>query len=207
MIGPSLTQLGAIGQVPSGSFAESSLPDTRLGREVREFLTRFNGLLAYESALWVRSSTDRPRGLDDWNDPTGWRSEYGDMATDLWFFAEDAFGTQFALLEDSIVSFDPETGQQHSVASSLEDWADQILSDPDVVTGYPLAHEWQVRHRPLGLGERLIPRVPFVLGGDFSVDNLFAMRAERGMSLRGNLATQIRDLPDGTAVRYSFDEP
>jgi hypothetical protein len=188
MIGPSLKALGSLGQVQNNSIASSAFPASRLGRELKEFLDAFNGLLAYESALWMRSATDRPRGLTDWNGSNGWRHDYEEMATGLFFFAEDVFGAQFAAAGDAIVSFDPETGQVQPLAS-----------------GFPLAHEWQLRHRPLAIGERLIPKVPFVLGGEFTVDNLFVMRADRGMKLRANLAVQIRDLPDGTEIEYSFD--
>jgi hypothetical protein len=53
---------------------------------------------------------------------------------------------------------------------------------------------------------RLIPKQPFVVGGDFKLDNLSAIEAERGMLLRANLATQIRDLPDGTKITFKITD-
>jgi hypothetical protein len=50
----------------------------------------------------------------------------------------------------------------------------------------------------------LVPKIPFVLGGEFGVDNVFALEATKGMRLRGELAVQIRDLPNGTKISYRF---
>jgi hypothetical protein len=100
------------------------------------------------------------------------------------------------------VAFDPETGDRRVVASSLEGWAQQLLADFESMTGYPLSHAWQQRFRPLPLGKRLIPKIPFVLGGDFVIENLYPLYSLVGMQVRGELAVQIRDLPDGAQVTY-----
>jgi len=44
-----------------------------------------------------------------------------------------------------------------------------------------------------------------VLGGEFEVENLFAMPASDAMSYRGVIAAQIRDLPDGATVTLTFE--
>ena len=90
------------------------------------------------------------------------------MAEGLLFFAEDAFGGQFALRDEHVVTFDPETGEAQALASSIEDWADQLLADFEFLTGQPLAHDWQARNGALPPGERLVPKVPFVLGGEYA---------------------------------------
>ena len=38
------------------------------------------------------------------------------MADDLWCFAEDVFGVQFAISGEVVVQFDPETGDRTTVA-------------------------------------------------------------------------------------------
>jgi hypothetical protein len=49
---------------------------------------------------------------------------------------------------------------------------------------------------------RLMPQIPFVLGGRFSLSNLFALDAVRAMKTYANLALQIKDLPDGATVNF-----
>jgi hypothetical protein len=124
------------------------------------------------------------------------------MADGYVFFAEDAFGSQFAVRDDIILTFDPETGDAQPMASSIEDWSDQLLADHDVLTGFPVAHAWQVQNGSLAPGMRLVPRWPFVLGGEFVEQNVYPLDAVQGMKVRAELARQIRDHPDGTRVTY-----
>jgi hypothetical protein len=46
--------------------------------------------------------------------------------------------------------------------------------------------------------------MPFVCSGAFSIDNLAALEAARGMTARADLARQIRDLPDGSKIRFEI---
>jgi hypothetical protein len=51
-----------------------------------------------------------------------------------------------------------------------------------------------------------MPKIPFVLGGKYSLDNLYALAAVSGMKTRGNIARQIKDLPDGSRVEFRIIE-
>jgi hypothetical protein len=188
-----------------GTTGEVSATES-LGRELADLLAVRNGFYAFESALHVFpvDSLNSDGSIGAWNRPETWREAYGGMADGFTFFAEDVFGGQFCLREDSIFAFDPETGDSTEMAASLDSWAKLILDEYQILTGQPLAHDWQARFGRLPAGHRLMPKVPFVLGGQFEVENVFALEATRGMRLRGELAVQIRDLPDGTEVDFSF---
>ena len=80
-------------------------------------------------------------------------------------------------------------------------WADRILQDYEVMTGYPLAHQWQIEHGRLLDGKRLLPITPFLCGGSFDISNLYACDALEGMRLRGELSKQLSKLPDGAEMR------
>ena len=179
-----------------------------LGAGLVDLLTERNGFYAFESALLVRplGKSSSPLDLASWNSETLWVSRYAlfNLPT-LLFFAEDLFGNQFAISDSGVVSFDPETGELAPLADSLQSWCDVLLSDFNAHTGYPVAHEWQAKHGPLEPGYRLIPKVPFVAGGAFRVDNLLAMNEAEGMAYRADFANQIRDLPDGAEIRIRFD--
>jgi hypothetical protein len=170
--------------------------------ELAQVLEERNGFYAFESALHVFpvGATERQPGLEGWNSRSLWRDAYGDLAEGCFFFAEDVFGGQFCFRDDAVFAFDPETGAQELMASTLEEWAEALLADYDVLTGFPLAHEWQVEHGLLEQGARLVPLTLFVLGGEFSVENLRVMGAAEGMRARGPLAVQLRYVPDGVRV-------
>ena len=167
--------------------------------ELGDLLRRRNGFYAFESALHVPHAG--PGGQEAWNSPTGWKAEWDGAWDDCWCFGEDVFGSQFALAGDEVVLADAETARREPVAGSLADWAERVLEDYDYLCGYPLARDWQERHGPLPPGKRLFPKTPFMLGGDFTVDNLGAVAAEEAMRARGEIFRQVRDLPPGAKVR------
>jgi hypothetical protein len=180
----------------------------RLGDELSDLLRTVNGFYAFESALHVfpASSTKHTIDLATWNDQALWRDSYRGMADGYLFFAEDVFGGQFAVKDQGVFRFDPETGDAEAMASSIDEWASLILADFEVETGYPLAHEWQARNGAIREGFRLLPKTPFVLGGGYEVENLYALDSAKGMRLRAELAVQIRDLPDGSVIKYSVTD-
>ncbi len=74
---------------------------------------------------------------------------------------------------------------------------DRILREYTVITGYPLLHEWQQKNGAIAVGWRLMPKIRFVLGGSYRLENLYALSTVSAMKTRGNLARQLKDLPDG----------
>jgi hypothetical protein len=166
------------------------------------------GFYAFESALHVlpAATYEKEMTLSRWNAFGLWQYEYAGLADKMLFFAEDAFGDQFCLSEGKVCSFDAETGEVKAMASSFEEWARRLLKEYDVLTGYPLLHQWQVKQGALPVGMRFMPKIPFVLGGQFALDNLYTIAAVSGMRTRGNLARQIKDLPDGAQVEFRVIE-
>jgi hypothetical protein len=141
-----------------------------------------------------------PMDLERWNMDVLWRGEFGRAAEGLLFFAEDVFGEQFALSDGKVWRFNPESGERKEFADDLNEWAKKILADYSYETGYEQAHEWQQKNGRLMDGLRLIPKTPFILGGEYKAENLFAIDAAKGMRYRADIWKQIRDLPDGTPI-------
>ncbi|HEY2030478.1 MAG TPA: SMI1/KNR4 family protein [Myxococcales bacterium] len=172
---------------------------------MRELLTASNGFYAFESALHVLPSGESAEHmtLQQWNSATLWRDTYGELAEGCDFFAEDIFGDQFCFKNDRIFRFDAETGETKHLANSVEEWCEKLLRDWSEITGHRLAHEWQACHGALHPGVRLVPRTAFVLGGEYSLSNLLATDAIKGMRARGAIARQLRGLPNGTRIQFN----
>ena len=179
-----------------------------VSRAFFEMLCSGNGFVAFESALTVFpfGDADSEVELTAWNDRRGWMSGYSAIDSQDIFFGQDVFGNQFVLNAQGIRTFDPETGEFEALSASLKEWAGLILDDYDYMTGYPVAHAWQSKHGKLNLGEVLCPKIPFVLGGEYHIDNLFVTSATRSMRLRSDLAKQLANAPDGTSVRIVLNE-
>jgi len=158
-----------------------------------------NGFVAFESALWVLPSDE----LGKWNSGSSWRSLYN-LPTEATCFASDLFGNQFVSLDDRVLTLEAETGEVDAFADSFEEWAARILDDLELHTGHRIAYAWQGARGVLRQDERVAPRVPFVLGGNYEVGNLSAMTASALMWRYGRFARSLKNLPDG--ARVSFDE-
>lgn len=199
-----------------GSQALASTPSVSVGTiaersgtmylELDNILAKRNGFYAFEGALHVRHAPAQQTnpgeiGLAEWNTPDLWKFEYENLTEGIFFFAEDVFGVQFGIHYDRVVAFEPESGEIKDLANSIEEWVGRILNDYRQLTGFPIAHEWQQTHGTLHGGMRLLPKIPFILGGKFEVSNLIAVEAVKGMRYRGELWRQLRDLPDGAQVR------
>lgn len=172
------------------------------GRELEHLINNRNGFWAFESSLLVRpfSNSTAPLGILEWNNKLLWKGNYDWKLDHVLCFAEDAFGCQFCLVEEKVCLFDPETGQLEDIANNLQDWAKAVIGDFEIRTGYSLAHAWQIRNLPLPPGARLLPKVPFVLGGKYSLENLHLSNDVEGMKFRAMVANQIRDVPDGGKI-------
>lgn len=177
-----------------------------LADQLLRMLCQRNGFYALESALHVfpTHSSQNEIGIYDWNESALWRSGYKGMADGCLFFAEDVFGGQFCIKDSKVYTFDPETGSLEYLADDIESWVQILLCDYEVLTGYPLAHQWQKQNGRLPAGKRLLPKVPFVLGGEFVLDNLYLADAVEGMRFRADIASQIKDLPDGAQIKFNI---
>lgn len=170
--------------------------------ELENLLKQKNGFFAFEGALKVFSSQYCAYSytLKDWNSKDLWKYEFGDIADDYFFFAEDIFGGQFGFKESNIYYFEPETGGFSLIANSLEEWAAKILVDYDTLLGYKIAHSWQEKNGQLSTKKRLLPTQPFFMGGKTEVDNLRDVEEVEAMRVRGSMYQQTKDLPNGTQV-------
>ncbi len=179
-----------------------------LFQQLINILKKKNGFLVFESALrfFPADPTLAKREITRWNNPDVWIGFFDGMAAGAIFFAEDVFGSQFCIVGDEIRSFDPETGEMEFISYSFEDWAKEILEDYEALTGYPIAHEWQETYGVLDYDKVLAPKYPFVLGGEFELNNMSSMDAVKAMLFRADLAKQIRDLPDGAEIEFVVKE-
>lgn len=178
-----------------------------LGEELFGMLKLKNGFYAFESALHVLPLMgDAGLGLERWNEESSWRYGYRSLADGLLFFAEDIFQDQFCLSENErcVLRFYAETGETISMADSVEEWARTILSQHHKETGWPFVQAWRTRYGPLPLGKRLMPKIPFFLGGEYNVDNFWLGDPIDGMRLKADLAIQTRNLPEGAQVQIKF---
>jgi hypothetical protein len=144
--------------------------------------------------------------LGAWNEATLWRGHFAGLADGPDFFAESFLGEQFRLDATGIVvRWDPETGEEEALGVGQEDWLNVAERNPaDFVPAW-LLRDWEGKNRMLLPTEHLVPRLPFVLGGEYDPTELVAVTAIASLKWRAQLAIQLRDLPDGERVRLTVE--
>jgi hypothetical protein len=175
-----------------------------LEMELYGLLRQRNGFFAYHKGLHVFPFGKTLLGYDllQWNSDELWRQEYGSIPANVVFFAQDAFGEQFTIVENTVCRFQSETGELAFMTNSLEEWAEKILDDPTYETGYPVLRDWESSNRPILVKERLSSVQPFVMGGEYAVSNLFALDAVELLKYRVLIARSIKDIPDGQTIIF-----
>jgi|SRR6185437_8911460 len=197
----------AIASAPSKDELRSLAASEPVLKQLCALLSDKNGFFAFESALLVRplSYENQPFGITQWNKSDLWKDQYKIDLRHIICFAEDVFGTQFCVKDSLVYSFDPETGRFRKIADSIEGWARWLLDKYQVTTAWPLARQWQTEYGPLEPGMRLLPKVPFVCNGKFSIENLYKLNDTEGMRFRASIANQLIDVPDGASVILKID--
>lgn len=185
-------------------FRESFSSLCTLREQLAAILHQRNGFYAYGGSLLFRpfGQWDDPRDIIQWNSPDLWISSYTVDLGDAVFFAEDVFGCQFCIKGNAIELFDPETGSFEHLAPDFHGLSEMLRSDANGLTGYPFLNEWSRSHGGLAVGQRLVPKLPFVCGGAFEIENLAAVGDVQGMLFRADLCNQIKDVPDGGKIVF-----
>ncbi|WP_341839631.1 SMI1/KNR4 family protein [Chitinophaga caseinilytica] len=173
----------------------------------KEFLTRLgNGGFYFNRSLQLYgfSGQEAFKNANEINIQI--QTHFGKLAEKLFAFGQDIFGYQFAFIEGSsdIVYFNSETGEKEIMANSFSEWL-QVLEDKlDYYTGEPFMIDWIKEKGKLDIDARLIPIKPFVIGGDYEVDNLHVLHFPKYLEYYADMARQISVLPDGAAVRLTI---
>ncbi|MBL8705887.1 MAG: hypothetical protein JNM30_13630 [Rhodospirillales bacterium] len=206
MSSTSVSKLLEIGGPALSKAAPAFVGANAVERELAGLLAQRNGFLAFEAALHIYPSDPaKPLSLENVNSADGWRGAYPAIPADVLFFGQDIFGGQFGLRSGAVWTLDPETGDLTRTADTLEAFVTLLLRDYDVMVGHSLAHQWQATHGALKHDQRLAPKIPFVMGGEFTVDNLYAADLLPLMRARADIARQIADLPDGAQVELKIE--
>jgi hypothetical protein len=79
-----------------------------------------------------------------------------------------------------------------------------LQEDGDYLTGESLLARWESKNGYLNTGDRLCPKKPFVVGGEYDIENLSPLGIEKNLSYNSELAKQIHNLSDGTPIRFQI---
>lgn len=184
----------------SSQLGATSCPTKEIPHAISSLIEEKNGFYCFESSLHVFPWGGGSGSAEHWNSLDVWDVKYSGSVSGLTFFAEDAFGFQFAAAADGIYSFDTETADRELVSRDIMEWSSLILDDYEVQTGYPVMHDWQVDNGPIPLGCRLAPALPFFLGGEFDPKEMRSKESFSLLEFRAEVYKRTKSLPDGAQI-------
>lgn len=150
------------------------------------FLQRWNGCYALGGALHVFGARPDPpnQSLDLWNRLDGWRQSFGLIAEGLWFFAENAFGDQFAYREGKVVRLKAAESRVEPVAASFAEWLEATLLDPQRWLALELFEACVARLGPLPPGGHFGPPPTHPAGAPLRAAVMEVLPARDNLELR-----------------------
>jgi len=165
-----------------------------------EFINQINGGFFFNKSLIVYGFGHIPQYSSFVEMNLLINSLYVSIAPRAQYFGCDFLGNQFAFFENNVHFFNLETGKFEFLSPNFEEWKAVISSDLDYYTGQSLVIEWETKIGKLDFSERLCPKKPFVIGGEYVVDNLFALNMKSLLQYNYEIAKQIHHLPDGAEI-------
>lgn len=151
------------------------------------FLQRWNGAYALGGALHLFGArTDMPnQSLDAWNRADGWRQAFGLLVEHCWFFAETAFGDQFAYRDNKVVRLRVFDARLEPIASSFNEWLEAVFLEPQRWLALDVFDAAVARLGPLPHGGQFGPPPTWNQGSALRAETLDVLPARDNLELRG----------------------
>jgi hypothetical protein len=135
-----------------------------------------------------------------------WLSFYDNLIEKpLAFFAEDAFGVQFALIDGNVAIFQPETAELETVRMTQTEFYQAILDDPEGTISWSL---YQAAVHLLGKpssDQHFAFKVELAMGGQPAVENVVIADSAEHFKVMASIAKQIKNVPIGTAMHLGVE--
>jgi hypothetical protein len=188
------------------TITHQNIPETHaIIGEINALLSRCNGFYALGKSIWFLSSDPNQEiHLNQWNVKETWLEGYGEaIPAGALAFAMDLFGNQFMVVQGGVYLFNIETAELEHVADSLEGWAEQILND-GYWSGCSLYAAWLEEKGEIPKNHRLAPKILFMMGGKFTISNLYPNSVAKIIAFSIDIFHQTKDIPDGTQIKIKI---
>lgn len=109
----------------------------------------------------------------------------------------------FTTAEGEYFRICPEELSCHLIARSPEDY-EELQNDRDFIEDWEITEFVELATKTVGkldAGEKYCLKLPAVLYGEYSAQNIGKIAHEQLISFAGEMAEKIKDLPDGTEIK------
>lgn len=166
-----------------------------------EFLVEENGGFFFNRSLHLYGLTSRYSYHNLFEVNKSLEKYFGSSFSGLLAFGQDVLGNQFCFSSKGVLFFNIETTEVEILASDFDKWLKVLGSDLDYLTGETFSKRWGSKEGLLEYGYRLCPKMPFVIGGQYEVENFYSQPFPNYLDINANIANQIKNLPEGAQVK------
>jgi hypothetical protein len=166
-----------------------------------------NGVVAFGGGFHIRGACHNPPWhslREAWRGSSAFHCNYPNLRPTDIPFAEDALGDQFVLREEVVHRLATETGDLQSLATDVVTFIAQIEADPITTLSLEPLVAFERTGGRLEPGQLLSVYPPYCVGAE-GARSFRAIASSDRLDFLASLARQIRDLPDGTAIRLEFE--
>ena len=182
---------------------------TKLPSDLAKLLKSVNGFIQLGGALHVRGVCQAPEWHSlrhAWESTDAFYRHYRTVKTTDVPFAQSALGDQYFIRDDAVYQLDTECDEIESLDMSLKTFLEKVQGDPiEVLNLEPLEEFWG-QAGELQPGQLLSVIPPFVVAQPDTKYSYRAVSALDRLRFLADFAKQIRDLPDGAAISFKFDD-
>lgn len=169
-----------------------------------DYFKRTNGGYFYDNALHFFGQSDR-FAFHDFKKMNMITKEHFQHLIEGLVVGEDVFGNLFLYRSNAWGLFNVESAAVEQIANGLDDFLTILTNDIEYYSGGELLDSLSALEVDmLGNGYRLAPKVPFILGGDFTPDNLCLKMFDENLGFSATIAHQIFNLQDGQRIKIKL---
>jgi hypothetical protein len=177
--------------------------------DLREFLLRCNGYVAFHGGLHVRGACLNP----SWHSLRYWwlgagalHVLFSSVAKSAVPFGEDALGDQYLLRGGVVHRLSAESGDIASLNADLREFDTSVREDPVGYLSLGPLEEFRAGGGNLMPGQLLNIYPPLVMKESANGVSYRAVPTEERIRFLASVASQVRGLPEGTKVRFRVEE-
>ena len=182
----------------------------RLPTEYRELLARANGYVAYHGGLHVRGACLAPEWHSlraAWDGKRALHRLWPTVSRDDVPFAQDALGDQYLLRRGQVQRLAAETGELESLGVDLVGFDAAVRANPIEYLNLAPLEAFRAEGGVVQPGQLLSVYPPYCVDSADTRRSFRAIAAADRLGFLSSLAAQLRDLPEGTAVRFAIRPP
>ena len=200
-------KIGFLEQNRSQKLGTSQYPVTIDDSDFVYFQLNFGGGFFFENAFLIYPNLQNSKSILDFNNINNlMKSCFCDLIKGALFWGCEIFGNQFAFKDGSFYFFNIETAEFEFMGNSFDEVVVLLKSETEYFTGKSLLLKWQESYGIIANDERLCPKRPFVVGGEYEINNLYKLNIGQLIKYNGALANKISGLQDGTIIDFEVTE-